>query len=112
MQRFMLARYIRCILTFGALVFGVSACSTPAKMSPERLASLGIAEGTAYWEAESKLAREGYQCFVTGAKRENFDCTRTMGFFPTCLLRVVFVVDDKNLVSQIRVANPACIGTP
>jgi hypothetical protein len=100
------------MLASGTVAICISGCGTQAKMSPDHLASIGITEGTTYWEAEQKLAGEGYQCFVTGAKRENFDCTKTMGFFPTCLLRVAFVADDNNLVSHIRVANPACMGTP
>jgi hypothetical protein len=90
----------------------VSGCSTPAKMTSNDLASIGVVEGVSYWQAEQKLAGAGYHCFVTGAKRENFDCTRTTGVFPTCVLRVTFSADDKNLVSQLRVANPACVGSP
>ena len=100
------------MLALVTVAIGVSGCSTPAKMSSGHLASIGVIEGTMYWEAEQKLAREGYQCFVTGAKRENFDCTKTMGFFPACLLRVAFVADDNNLVSHLRMADPACMGTP
>lgn len=81
-------------------------------MSPDHIVSIGLGDGTTYWLVEQKLVNEGYQCFVTGAKRENFDCTKTKGFFPTCLLRVEFKVDDQNLISHVRVADPACIGTP
>lgn len=112
MQRPPFIRYISGVLAVGTVASCVLGCSPPLKMSPDHLASIGVVEGAMYWEAEQKLAREGYQCFVTGAKRENFDCTKTIGFFPTCLLRVGFLADDKNLVSQVRVANPACIGTP
>jgi hypothetical protein len=94
------------------VAIGMSGCGIPLKMSPEHLASIGVKEGATYWEAVQKLTGEGYQCFGSGAKRENFDCTKTQGFFPTCLLRVEFIVDDKNLISHVRAANPACIGTP
>jgi hypothetical protein len=112
MQRHTFIRYIRCVLMVGTVAICVLGCSTPLKMSPNHLASIGVVDGAMYWEAEQKLASEGYQCVVTGAKRENFDCTKTVGFFPTCLLRVEFVADDKNLVSHLRTANPACMGTP
>lgn len=87
-------------------------CSTPENISAERLAAIGVMEGTTYWEAQQKLAQEGYRCFVSGAKRENIDCTKTTGFFPTCVLRVTFIADDKNLVSTLRAPHPACMGTP
>lgn len=112
MKSVSLTRSLRCMFMFGAMAICVAGCSTPLKISPDHLASIGVIEGVIYWEAEQKLASEGYQCFVTGAKRENFDCTRTTGFFPTCLLRVGFVADDNNRVSNLRVANPACMGTP
>jgi hypothetical protein len=99
-------------ITACTLAICLMGCSTPSKMSPDHLASIGVSEGTPYWSAEQKLASEGYQCYVSGAKRENFDCTKTKGFFPTCLLRIDFKVDDKNLVSDLRVRDPACIGTP
>ena len=81
-------------------------------MTPEHLASIGFGEGIPYWTAQQKLASEGYQCFVSGAKREHFDCTKEKGFFPSCVLRVEFKADDQNAVSNVRVADPACIGTP
>lgn len=104
--------YICCMLAITTVAIAVLGCSTPPKMSTSHLASIGVIEGAMYWEAEQTLSREGYQCFVVGAKRENFDCTKTMGLFPTCLLRVGFVADDKNRVSHIDVAEPACMGTP
>ena len=90
----------------------LSGCSTPLRKSDEQFASIGVKEGVTYWSAQEKLAREGYRCFVTGEKRENFDCTKTVGFFPTCVMRVDFKASDTNLVSDLRVADPACIGTP
>ena len=90
----------------------VSGCSTPPKLSTEQLASIGVSAGTTYWSAEQKLASKGYQCFVSGAKRENFDCTKSEGFFPSCILRIEFKVDDSNAISSVRVAEPACMGTP
>lgn len=99
---------------FIALVVGrfLSACRAPSKLTPERLASLGVGEGAMYWHAQQKLAQEGYSCYVSGASRENFDCTKNAGFFPSCVLRIQFKVNDQNLVSNLRVADPACIGTP
>lgn len=90
----------------------LSGCTTPAKLTPERLAALGVKDGAMYWEAEQKLAQEGYHCHITGVKREDFDCTKQAGFFPTCIFRVQFQATDENLVSNLRVAEPACIGTP
>jgi hypothetical protein len=81
-------------------------------MSSEQLASIGVNVGAVYWDAEQKLASKGYQCYVTGAKRENFDCTKMEGFFPSCVLRIDFKVDDANAISNLRIAEPACIGTP
>lgn len=96
------------------LVVGVplSACRAPSNLTSERLVSLGVREGAMYWHAEQKLAQEGYSCYVSGASRENFDCTKNAGFFPSCVLRIQFKANDQNLVSNLRVADPACIGTP
>jgi hypothetical protein len=98
-------------ITVCTVAICVSGCGAPWKMSPDYLASIGVREGARYWVAEQKLASEGYRCYVSGAKRENFDCTKTKGIFPSCILRVAFEVDDKNLISTLRVADPACIGT-
>lgn len=65
-----------------------------------------------YWNAEQRLMQEGYSCYVSGAKRENFDCTKRIGFLVTCIHRVTFEASDKNLVSNLRSVGPACIGTP
>jgi hypothetical protein len=90
----------------------LAACSTPVKMSPGHLASLGVTEGTEYRSAEQKLAGEGYECHATGAKKENVDCAKTTGFLITCILRVRFTLDDRNRISDPLVPEPACIGTP
>jgi hypothetical protein len=90
----------------------LAGCATPQKMSATQLQSLGVRVGGPYWTATSQLAREGYACFVSGAKREHFDCTKTMGVFPTCLLRVRFSVGDDNMITTMSAAEPACIGTP
>jgi hypothetical protein len=112
MQRLKFIRFTRCVITVCTVAICFSGCSAPLKMSPDHLASIGLSEGATYWSAEQKLASEGYQCIVSGAKRENFDCTKTKGFFPTCILRIDFKVDDQNVISNVRVADPACIGTP
>lgn len=65
-----------------------------------------------YSRAEEKLMQEGYSCYVSGANRENFDCTKSTGFLVSCVHRVKFEADDKNLVSNLRAVGPACIGTP
>lgn len=90
----------------------MAGCSAPANISPERLRAIGVADGVPYWQAQESLAREGYSCFVTGDKRENFDCTKTVGVFPTCVMRVEFLADDRNMVSALRTRTAACIGTP
>jgi hypothetical protein len=105
-------RSIRRVLTLGTIAICAVGCGTTPTMTPDHLASIGVVDGAMYWEAEQKLATEGYQCFVAGAKREHFECTKTTGFFPSCLLRVEFIADDKNQVSHLRAANPACMGTP
>lgn len=97
MVAFSFLHYTRWIV-FGTVGISVLGCSRPLKIGEDRLAVLGVVEGAMYWEAQQKLAQEGYQCFVTGMKRENFDCTKMAGFIPTCVLRVTFVADDKNLV--------------
>lgn len=89
-----------------------SGCGTPQKMSADQLRSIGVRVGDTYWSVEQGLVSRGYQCFVSGAKRENFDCTKNEGFFPSCILRIEFKVDESNAVSSLRVAEPACIGTP
>lgn len=105
-------RYILRGIVVGAAGIFLIGCSTPVNITADRLAALGVVDGAMYWEAQQKLAQEGYRCFVNGAKRENFDCTRTVGFFPTCVMRVTFVADDRNLVSRLNVPHPACMGTP
>lgn len=112
MQDPLFSRCIGYLLVGAAVAICTSGCSTPAKMSADQLAAIGVVEGIRYWDAQGRLAREGYQCFVTGEKRENFSCSKTVGLFPTCLSRVEFVADDNNLVSRLRVADPACMGTP
>jgi hypothetical protein len=94
------------------ILFGLPGCSTPSKMSFADLDYIGVRNGARYWEAQGRLMQKGYKCYVSGAMRENFDCSRTMGFFPTCSLRISFTVDDKNLVSGLAVGDPVCIGTP
>ena len=103
---------IRLGLVACAFPIFLSGCSTPSKLTPEQLASLGVSEGAAYWVAEQKLAQEGYHAYVSGAKRDEFDFTKETGAFPTCVLRVRFKVSDQNLVTNLQIAEPACIGTP
>ena len=105
-------KFTRSVITACTAAICLSGCSTSSKMTPEHLASIGFSEGIPYWTAQQKLASEGYQCFVSGAKREHFDCTKEKGFFPSCILRVEFSADDQNAISHVRVADPACIGTP
>ena len=90
----------------------LAACSTPSKPTSSELAALGVREGVVYWEAEQKLAQAGYHCFVSGDRRDDFDCTKEAGFFPSCTLRVHFKADQQNRVDNLRIADPACIGTP
>ena len=112
MQSCLLGRVIQLGSTVYAVALLLSGCSTPAKLTPEQLASLGVREGAMYWEAEQKLLQQGYRGYVSGARREDFDFTKETGTFPSCVLRVQFKVDEQNLVSDLRVAEPACIGTP
>ena len=99
-------------MTILAIVMGLQACSIPKKTSDAELSSIGVRKGIMYWDAQQKLAQHGYRCYVSGAKRENFNCTRTAGIFPTCVFRISFVADDMNLVSSLTVGDPACLGTP
>ncbi len=105
-------RWIRTLLTILAIVMGLLACSIPKKISDAELSSIGVNKGIMYWDAQQRLAQRGYSCYVTGAKRENFNCTRTAGIFPTCVFRISFVADEMNLVSSLTVEDPACLGTP
>lgn len=108
----MLNHFKRKVIAACMLAACLAACSTPAKMSPDDLASLGLIAGMEYRSAEQKLAGEGYQCHAVGAKRENVDCAKTTGFFVTCILRVRFTLDDRNRISDPQVPDSACIGTP
>jgi len=87
-------------------------CAPPAPLTQVQLESLGVRPGTQYWDAMSKLQSKGYVCSVSGAKRENFDCSKSVGFFPTCLLRVEFIAAGDNSISSIDVSPARCIGTP
>jgi len=94
------------------LPFALTACSTPKKLSEAQLAEHGLRLGTPHWEATAQLSRLGYVCSVSGRTREHFDCSRTRGILMTCVQRVAFTVDDQNLISALRVPEPACLGTP
>ncbi len=105
-------RWSQAIMASAAILLGLQGCSIPTKISDAELESMGVRNGVKYWEAQQKLTRRGYSCFVIGAKRERFDCTRYAGTFPKCLLRIEFVADDMNLLSGLTVRDPACMGTP
>lgn len=105
-------RWIQTLIASFVIALGLLGCSTPKKISDAELESIGVRNGVKYWEVQQKLAQSGYSCYVSGAKRERFDCTRTAGTFPTCVLRINFVADDMNLVSSLTVRDPACMGTP
>lgn len=104
--------WIHTLIASFAIALGLLGCSTPKKISDTELESIGVRNGVKYWEAQQKLAQRGYSCYVSGAKRESFDCTRSAGTFPTCVLRITFVADDMNLVSSLAVREPACMGAP
>jgi hypothetical protein len=112
MQSFVGSRITRLGCAVCTVAILLSGCSSPPKLSPGQLASLGVKEGAMYWDAEQKLMQAGYSCYVSGAKRESFDCTKNTGFFPSCIHRVQFEANDQNLVSNLRIVGPACIGTP
>ena len=95
-----------------AAIAMLAGCSTPQKMSDARLESLGVRAGANHWSATSALYQEGYICSVNGAKRENFDCSKTTGLFPTCILHIDFTVDDQNKIVAVGARDPACLGTP
>jgi hypothetical protein len=99
---------ITCVVACALL----AGCGTTQKMSDDKLAAMGMRIGARHWEVTPQLFKEGYSCSVSGAKRENFDCAKTTGIFPTCILRVRFIVDDLNKISAISVPEPACLGTP
>lgn len=80
MQTHTFTRHILSAIIAGMAMTCTQGCSTPIKMSADQLASIGVTEGASYWQAEQKLMGEGYQCFASGAKRENVDCTKTQGF--------------------------------
>jgi hypothetical protein len=102
---------LRCVAGAAVLAL-VAGCATPQKVSVAELDSFGVRTGSPHWEATSRLAREGYACFVSGAKRENFDCTKSSGLFISCISRIRFTVDDENKIAAISVPQPACMGTP
>lgn len=92
--------------------FLLTGCATPPKPTLQQLAALGVRDGVMYWDAEQQLAQAGYQCHVSGARRESFDFTKQTGVFPSCIFRIAFEADDENRVSHLRIADPACMGTP
>lgn len=93
-------------------LLALAGCASPRNLLPEQLNALGVRNGAKYWDAESALNQSGYSCFVTGDQRQNFDCSRQAGVFPTCMLRVTFVVNNLNEVSALRAPEAACIGAP
>jgi hypothetical protein len=103
---------LRLALVGGATAALLVGCSTPQALSPAQLAYLGVREGVPHWEATSALFRQGNACFGSGVKRDDFECTKTVGGFPTCVLRVGFTVGDQNTLVSTRIAEPACMGTP
>ena len=110
MQHISLYRFASHALAIWAVVSILSGCATPARLSVNQLASLGVTDGAVYWNAEQKLLQEGYICYVSGAKRENFECSKTKVSFQTCILRIRFEVNDQNAVSNLQVADPVCVG--
>jgi hypothetical protein len=112
MWHFPIRRFVRQASTTLMVALVLSGCSTPTKLSPDQLASLGISNGVVYWHAEQKLLQEGYVCYVSGTRRENFEFSKTVGGFPTCILRIRFAVSDQNAVSNLNVLDPVCLGTP
>ena len=90
----------------------LTACSTPSKLSTAQLESIGVRPGSPHWQATRSLHQAGYLCSVSGKKREQFDCTKTVGFLPTCVLRVGFEVNDANEIVALSVPEPACMGPP
>lgn len=95
-----------------AVGWALSGCAAPSRPSATELASAEVRVGAIYWHAEQALAQRGYSCYVSGANREDFDCTRSVGFWPSCIQRITFVVDDKNSVASLVIHDPACLGTP
>jgi len=92
--------------------WALSGCAAPSKLSAAELASADVRVGAIYWHAEQGLDQRGYSCYVSGANRESFDCTRSVGFWQSCIQRITFVVDENNLVASLVVHDPACLGTP
>lgn len=93
-----------------ALTLTLGACATPARLTPDELQRLGVRVGAPHWEVTGPLHREGYACFVSGERREQFDCTKTSGFLPTCVWRIRFTVNDRQAVDTIASPPPACTG--
>lgn len=94
------------------VAFNLSGCGAPTKLSASQLDAMGVRDGVPHWMAQQKLSQEGYGCYVTGEARDDFNCVKTTGSFITCVFRITFKADDKNRVSNLRVSDPACIGTP
>jgi 4-hydroxyphenylpyruvate dioxygenase-like putative hemolysin len=90
----------------------LSGCSAPPQLSLAQLDAIGVRPGSRHWDATRSLHQQGYVCSVSGKKREQFDCTKTAGVFPTCVLRVGFDVNDENEIVSVTAPAPACIGTP
>lgn len=90
----------------------LTACATSKPLTNTDLDEFGVKPGMRYAEAVRILALRGYQCDAVGTRRENPGCSKQKGFFPTCVLRVNFTVNDANAVEHIQVPQAACMGTP
>lgn len=98
MQSFAPGRVTGLGFTVCTVAILLSGCSTPSKLTPERLASLGVNEAAIYWDAEQKLVQEGYHCYVSGAKREKISTSRSK----QALFQRVFSVFSLKSTTRIR----------
>lgn len=87
------------------------ACSSQPLSSAE-LQAMAIVEGGDPAAVVAALQERGYRCTQSGPQREFYDCVKTSGFMPTCVLRVEFKLDQAGRLKQVRVPAAACIGTP
>jgi hypothetical protein len=99
-------------LLFALTALLCSCASLPAP-TPEHLDAIGVKNGANALDALSNLGHEGFQCQASGAKHENFDCSRMEPAYlglSTCIVRLNFSASDSNLVEKLFVRNVACAG--
>lgn len=94
----------------GALAAALGACASPIPLTPDDLRTLGVTRGAPSEPAIAAMARVGFLCDVSGARREQVDCTRMTVRLSSCIERIRFTVTSRQEIETIHTPAPVCTG--